>query len=165
MSTELADCIPGNDIPQADNLLRLRLSIDAIAAGMKTQEQIVEYTRITSRHVAYALHAARVLGFLNQEPSYRLTDMGRALCATRRMSDEERACIKQAYARSPVLTRLAPGLFDEPGPSLETIAGNIEEHARLARATARRRAQTLLSWRIQILEPEKYRFLLEPAAE
>jgi len=156
-----ADHIPGSDIPQADNLQRVRLVIDAVAAGQSTQEQVIAHTRVSLRHVAYALHAARVLGFLDLDGrSYQLTAAGRALCATRRMSDDERACFRRAYTQSPTLTALAPGLFDPEGPSIDDISAEIERRGRLSQATSRRRARALLSWRLQILDPQKYAYLL-----
>ncbi|MCU0656954.1 MAG: hypothetical protein MUF64_17370 [Polyangiaceae bacterium] len=158
------DHIPGNDIPQADNLQRVRLVVDAVAAGAPTQEQVIHHTRVSLRHVSYSLHAARVLGFLSQEGrAFRLTGAGRALCATRRMSEEERGAFREAYARSAILGALAPGLFDPTGPSVEAIAATIERRGRLSPATARRRARALLSWRLQILEPQKYAYLLDAA--
>lgn len=157
------DHIPGCDIPQADNLQRVRLVVDSVAAGFPTQEKIIVHTRVSLRHVSYSLHAARVLGFLDLDgrATYRLTETGRALCTTRRMSEEERACIREAYSKSPILAAIAPGLFDGEGPSVEAISAIIEQRGRLSLATARRRARALLSWRLQILEPQKYTYLLD----
>jgi hypothetical protein len=155
------DHIPGSDIPQADNLQRVRLVVDSVAAGHTTQERVIDHTRVSLRHVSYSLHAARVLGFLELDGrAYRLTPEGRALCATRRMSEEERTCIKDAYRRSDILAALAPGLFDEPGPTVDAISAAIERRGRLSQATARRRARALLSWRLQILDPQRYAYLL-----
>ena len=55
------------------------------------------------------------------------------------------------------------GLFDPVGPTVEAISATIERRGRLSPATARRRARALLSWRLQILEPQKYAYLLEAA--
>ena len=159
-----SDHIPGSDIPQADNLQRVRLVVDSVAAGYTTQEQVIDHTHVSLRHISYSLHAARVLGFLDLEGRvYRLTAPGRALCATRRLGEEERGCFREAYARSPILAALAPGLFDPVGPTVEAISAAIERRGRLSPATARRRARALLSWRLQILEPQKYAYLLEAA--
>jgi hypothetical protein len=156
------DHIPGSDIPQADNLQRVRLVVDAVAAGHPTQEQVIEHTRVSLRHVSYSLHAARGLGFLDLDGrTYHLTAPGRALCATRRMSEEERASFREAYSRNPILVTIAPGLFDPQGPSVDEITEIIERRGRLSPATARRRARALLSWRLQILEPQKYAYLLD----
>jgi hypothetical protein len=147
-----ADHIPGNDLPQADNLQRVRLVVAAVAAGHPTKNEVIAHT----------LHAARVLGFLDLDgKTYRLTPSGRALCATRRMSEEERSCFREAYSRSPILQAVAPGLFDEPGPSDEEITATIERRGRLSHETARRRARALRSWRMQILDPERYAYLLD----
>jgi hypothetical protein len=157
-----ADHIPGNDLPQADNLQRVRLVVAAVAAGHPTKNEVIAFTRHSLRHVSYALHAARVLGFLDLDGKvYRLTPSGRVLCTTRRMSEEERSCFREAYSRSPILQAVAPGLFDEPGPSDEEITATIERRGRLSRETARRRARALRSWRMQILDPKRYAYLLD----
>ena len=157
----LPECLPGSDIPQADNLQRVRLVVDAVAAGRTSQEAILADTHVSLRHVSYALHAARVLGLLElDQRALRLTASGRELCATRRLSDEERRILREACEKSPIITLLAPDLFGQPGPSVDAITATIEERARLSPATARRRARTLLSWRLQVLEPTKYAYLL-----
>ncbi|RYE84664.1 MAG: hypothetical protein EOO75_17840 [Myxococcales bacterium] len=160
-SDPLPECLPGSDIPQADNLQRVRLVVDAVAAGHTTQDAILADTHVSLRHVSYALHAARVLGLLEHEGrTFRLTPSGRELCATRRQSDDERRILREACSQSSIVSLLAPDLFGHPGPSVDAIAATIEERARLSPATARRRARTLLSWRLQVLEPTKYVYLL-----
>ncbi len=157
----LPECLPGSDIPQADNLQRVRLVVDAVAAGHTSQDAILATTHVSLRHMSYALHAARVLGLLTIENKvFRLTSTGRELCATRRQSEDERRILREACSQSPVVSLLAPDLFGQPGPSVDAIAALIEERARLSPATARRRARTLLSWRLQVLEPSKYAYLL-----
>ncbi len=149
-----ANFIEGCDIPQADNLQRVRKVIDVVAQGVSNADKVAEKTKISPRHVAYMLNAAKVLGFVTREEGFSLTEQGRAIAATPVDSEAERVCIREAYERSEVLRRLAPGLFSKRAPSLSVIANHIEEFGRLSRATAERRAQTLLSWRTQVLDPQ-----------
>lgn len=157
------DHIPGSDIPQADNLQRVRLVINAVAAGFPTQAQILKRTRIPLRHASYSLHAARLLGFLEKtdRTTYQLTEKGRMLCSSRRMSEEERTIFRDACNQCEILMVLAPGLLSKQPPSVEIICDTIERRGRLSHATAHRRARALLSWRAQLLEPQKYAYLLD----
>jgi hypothetical protein len=157
-----ANFIEGCDIPQADNLQRVRKVIDVVAQGVSNADKIADKTKITPRHVAYQLNAAKVLGFVTRGDGFFPTEQGLALAATPVDSEAERACIREAYERSEVLRRLAPGLFSKRAPSLSAIADRIEEFGRLSRATAERRAQTLLSWRTQVLDAQPS---LQPASK
>lgn len=143
-----------HQIPQADNLDDIRKVISGIAGGA-TPAQISEQTEISSRHVSYALQAARTLGWLAAGEKLEVTDLGRALLATPAGSLEERDAYRSAITESEVLKAIAPGLLVEATPSREELTAKIRKAAPdLSDETAKRRAQTLLSWRTRASDPQ-----------
>lgn len=137
------------EVPQADNLARIRLAVQAIAEGERATANIARALGVTERNVAYALQAARALGLLNGQ---RLTALGEQLIATVVGSEGERACLRRAISESPVVVAVAPALLGAEAPSSSALAAAIAKAGGLGQATAERRAQTLLSWREQVLD-------------
>ncbi len=110
---------------------------------------ISEATGISKRHVAYAVRAAQTLGLL---ASNKLTAAGLALLAFESKSLRERALLREAVLSSHVIRRLAPDLLNASPLERDVLADRIlREVPGLSRATAVRRAGTLLSWRAQLL--------------
>jgi hypothetical protein len=157
MST--APRIDSQDIPQADSLRNLRHIVDAIGLGASTAEQIEDRTQIASRHVAYALHAARTLGWVVEERGgWGLTALGAELRRTSAGGEEERACFRKSFKQSVPLQVLVPDLLEKHPPSREALTKHIEALSGLSLATADRRAQALLSWRNQMLSVQRSLF-------
>ena len=136
------------DVPQADNLSRVRAVVDAVASG-DDAEAIALRVSLAPRHVSYHLHAARVLDLVTLDP-LGLTARGRALVQTTPGSAEERAVLRRAVGESSTIRRLAPGLLGPEEPDVERLVGRVRDLAGLALATARRRAQALLRWRAHL---------------
>ncbi|MFO0760953.1 MAG: hypothetical protein U0359_31035 [Byssovorax sp.] len=138
------------EIPQADSLENVRRIVEAIASGASSRKDIEQKTDISLRHIDYTIHAAKSLGFLTDGDALAVSDRGRALIATARGTNEERAELRAAFKADAVLEQLAPDLLDEPGPSKATLTERIQKACpELSAATAARRAQTLLAWRSQ----------------
>lgn len=139
------------DIPQADNLARVRVVIDAIADGVSDIRSIADLTAISTRHVAYALRAARVLGWIDDSET-TLTPAGTALLATIPEGLEERSELRRAILTSDLLRTLAPDLLHAKPLPREELADRILDTVEgLSRATALRRAQAILAWRTYLL--------------
>lgn len=141
--------IDSADVPQADNLRAVRLVVRALSQGFREASSIAREAGIQPRHVAYAQNAARVLGLVDARGG--LTLRGASLLATVEHSEAERALLTQAYAESPALARLCPGLLSPEAPSRDALTQRLIDVAGLSRSTAERRAQTLLSWRAQLV--------------
>ena len=140
------------EIPQADSLENVRRVVEAIASGAATRKEISEKTDISLRHIDYAIHAAKSLGFLAEGEGLSVSDSGRALAATGRGSNEERDALKVAINANEVVSLLAPGLLADAAPAKADLTKHIQEACpELSEATAARRAQTLLAWRSQVL--------------
>jgi hypothetical protein len=138
------------DVPQANNLERVRKVVAVIASGVSEARKISEATGISLRHVAYAVRAAETLGLLANDDE--LTDAGVALLGTEPESLKERAELRGAVLRSRVIRVLVPELLHANAPGRDELADRIlREVEGLSRATAVRRAGTLLSWRAQLL--------------
>jgi predicted AAA+ superfamily ATPase len=135
------------EIPQTDRLDVIRRVIDAIAAGASTRFQIEQSTRLSPRHVNYALAAARVLGLARGKKDLALTALGSRLVLTEPTSPEERGVLVEAISGSSDLRKIAPSLLGRTEPDREQLARRIERLGGLSRATADRRAQALLAWR------------------
>lgn len=142
------------EIPQADNLANVRRALAALAGGAAAREQIAEQTGISLRHVGYALAAARVLGWLGDDDA-SITPAGRALLAAPAGSPDERAHLRRAIFACDVVKEVAPDLFEPAAPTTAALARRIFRFtAGIGKETARRRAQTLLAWRKQVLEQQ-----------
>ncbi|WP_437961845.1 hypothetical protein WME76_20835 [Sorangium sp. So ce119] len=142
------------EIPQADNLANVRRVLDALATGVAAKEQIAEQTGISLRHVGYALAAARVLGWLGDDDA-SVTPAGHALLAAPAGTPDERAHLRRAIFACDVVKEVAPDLFEPAAPTPSALARRIFRFtAGIGKETARRRAQTLLAWRKQVLEQQ-----------
>ncbi|WP_437707296.1 hypothetical protein WMF45_26545 [Sorangium sp. So ce448] len=140
------------EIPQADNLANVRRVLEALSGGVTEKEQISEQTGISLRHVGYALAAARVLGWLGDDGA-SITPAARELLATSSGSADERTHLRRAIFACEVVKEVAPDLLEPAAPTREALARRIFRFtAGIGKETARRRAQTLLAWRSQVLE-------------
>lgn len=142
------------DLPQASVLPKVRDVVAAIAAGHDADHRAAGVAAgLSPRHADYYGLAATITLGLATKTSKRLvtTALGRELLATPRASPAERAIFSRAIAESTSVTSIAPDLLDDSGPELEALTQRMV-HAGLSRATARRRASTLLSWRRYVLD-------------
>ncbi len=95
-----------------------------------------------------------MLGWIDAgEETLGVFEAGRKLLAERPGSAGERALLRAAVESAPVLRLLAPGLLGDTEPDRAVLCESIERQSGLSKSTAARRAQTLLSWRRQLLEP------------
>ncbi|KYF93669.1 hypothetical protein BE20_08755, partial [Sorangium cellulosum] len=142
------------EIPQADNLANVRRVLEALAGGATAKEAIAQQTGISLRHVGYALAAARVLGWLGDD-DVSITPAGRGLLAAPPGTADERAHLRRAIFACDVVKEVAPDLFEPAAPTAVALARRLyRSTAGIAKETARRRAQTLLAWRSQVLEQQ-----------
>src|SRR5690349_20902808 len=101
------------EIPQADSLDNVRRVVEAIAAGAASRKEISDKTDISVRHIDYAIHAAKSLGFLEASEALSIKDSGRSLAGTGRGSAEEREQLRAAIKVNDVITQLAADLLDD----------------------------------------------------
>jgi hypothetical protein len=145
--------LESKDIPQADSLENVRRIIDAVADGAKTKADVAERTGINPRHVLYGLHTARVLGFLVEEEGggFGVTAGGTTLRQSPAGSTAERDAFRTAIQDSEIIDSIAPQLLSDKPPTHDAITQKIVKLSGLSDSTAGRRAQTLISWRTQIV--------------
>ncbi|XXX72166.1 hypothetical protein WMF30_31420 [Sorangium sp. So ce134] len=142
------------EIPQADNLANVRSVLEALAGGATAKEAIAQQTGISLRHVGYALAAARVLGWLGDDDA-SITPAGRGLLAAPPGTADERTHLRRAIFACDVVREVAPDLFEPAAPTAVALARRLFRFtAGIGKETARRRAQTLLAWRSQVLEQQ-----------
>lgn len=140
------------NVPQASSLYRIRAVVDAIVEGDRSVQQIAKRTHLEPRQVSYALHSARVLGWLRfDESGCWLSDAGAHFLASAPDTGEEQLRFRQAIEQSSYLAEFAQGLVSPKELSVELLARQLARYAPLSKNTAARRAQTLLSWRSQAL--------------
>jgi hypothetical protein len=141
------------DAPQEDNLADVRSAVQAIADGLHDTQSIADRTGRSRRHVGYAINAAIGLGWLGEsDEGLALLDAGKALLAQKAGTAEERALHKRSIEESPTLKAIAPDLLAAAAPDRKKISDTIAALTGLSKATSDRRAQTLMSWRRQVLE-------------
>lgn len=141
--------------PQADRLGLVRAAVAAIEDGASTSAKVAIATGVAPRHARYCLHAARVLGLIENEEAPVISARGAALLAVPADSDEERAVFCQAIRESEPLGGLSEELLAPSNePSIAELARKIQAHDGGSESTAERRAQTLLCWRRYLLPQE-----------
>jgi hypothetical protein len=142
------------DIPQANDLAKVRAVVAAVAHGAQTLPDVIERTGYSLRHVEYRVHAARILGFVRIEDEGALvaTAAAERLLATGERTHDERAAFAQAIEASPELKVLAPELLGRQAPLADDLCERLIAVAGLSPATAMRRALGLLAWRRQVLD-------------
>jgi len=145
--------LESKDIPQADSLENVRRIIDAVADGSKTKADVSDRTGINPRHVLYGLHTARVLGFLVEEEGggFGVSELGKTLRNAAAGSAEEREAFRKSIQDSDIIGAIAPAILSDKPPTQDTITKQIVKLSGLSDSTAGRRAQTLISWRTQIM--------------
>jgi hypothetical protein len=139
-------------IPQADDLAKIRRAVAAVASGATSLAQIRRDIDLATRHAAYAVAAARTLGWLLPDEPLKASRHGADLLETEPGSREEAGAMRLAIQTSPILAVISPGLLGDKPPSRRQLTETIERRAGLAKSTASRRAATLLSWRRQLVD-------------
>jgi len=140
------------EIPQANSLDRIRDVVAAVAGGEKAHPGIGKRTSLSTRHVAYHVQAARVLGWVEgKNGELAATASGLKLLTLSVGESTERAHMRASLERSLIGKALSPNLLTLDPPAVELVAARIREVAELSEMTAKRRAQTLLSWRKRIV--------------
>jgi hypothetical protein len=139
------------DIPQAEDLTEVRELVSALLEVGTSTESLAAHTGFSDRHVCYRLHAAKVLGLIDDQRS--LTDRGDRLLATPPGSPDERSALSDAVASCPVVRLVAPDLLTAPALDLSQVSAALTQAAGLSPSTAERRARILEAWRQQLAEP------------
>jgi len=143
------------DVPQADDLGKVRVVVASLKEGPKPLEGIAEDTEYSLRHVHYRINAARILGLVQLVSRIAIiTEFGEALLRTPEGSPVERDFFKDCLRTSAIIQKLAPHLLSRREPTRLSLATRMERLAKLAPNTAKRRAGALLSWRRYILESQ-----------
>ena len=145
--------LESKDIPQADSLENVRRIVDAVVDGLRTKAEVSERTGINPRHVLYGLHTARVLGFVVEDEGggFSATEPGKSLHTLTANGSEELERFRAAIADSEIIAAIAPMLLSPKPPTQDAITQKIVKATGLSDSTAGRRAQTLVSWRTQIM--------------
>jgi|GEM_PF-3427388 len=144
--------LESKDIPQADSLENVRRIVDAVVDGLRTKAEVSERTGINPRHVLYGLHTARVLGFVTDgDGGFSATELGKALHGLTPNSTEELERFRTSIQANELIAAIAPQLLSSKPPTQDVITQKIVKATGLSESTAGRRAQTLVSWRTQLL--------------
>jgi hypothetical protein len=103
--------------------------------------------------VLYGLHTARVLGFVVEDEGggFSATEPGKSLHTLTANGPEELERFRASIADSEIIAAIAPLLLSPKPPTQDAITQKIVKATGLSDSTAGRRAQTLVSWRTQIL--------------
>jgi hypothetical protein len=140
------------DVPQEDDLAKVRLVLEGIAAGLWNTQDLADKSGVSRRHVGYGINAAIVLGWVVEgEEKLEVTPAGQALLAQAKGTPEERAELKKGVEASPALKEIAPDLLGEAAPTRVQLGERICAATGLSKSTGERRAQALLAWRRQVL--------------
>ncbi len=138
--------------PQADDLRKVRDTVDLISWRYNTREQIAKFWDVEERQGDYYANAACFLGFISRNlKGWQLSEKGERfihLPTTRRNK-----MLAESMFSHPVFYEAFLQIRNNASQSIEDVANIIQKHNEkgLADATLRRRARTILSW-IRYLE-------------
>ena len=155
--------VNAHEVPQANSLDKIRAVVAARAKGARDYQQMLEQTALSPRHLAYYIGAARVLGLLEGVGWGQPTNLGDKLVNSLAGSEREMQIFREAVRHSQVLQTIAPGLLGHDEITVDSLADRIAALSGLARATAERRAETLLTWRRRLAERQLSLFDLATA--
>ena len=143
------------DVPQHDDLAKLRALVEALNDGTEPSA-LGAAAGLTRRHVEYALHAGRILGWVSRsdDQTWSITGAGEALLGHPAGSDGERRFMRDAVMATALVRDIVPGLLDRTAPDEASVAGRLMAAAGLSPSTAARRALTLRLWREQLVAAE-----------
>ena len=140
------------DVPQEDDLGTVRLVVEAIGQGLQDTQGLAEKSGVSRRHVGYAINAAFVLGWVVEEPDrLAISPEGQKLLAQPSGSPAEKPLLRAAIEQSAAVQAIAKDLLAAEGPTRKVLSERIRDATGLSASTSERRAQTLLSWRRQVL--------------
>jgi len=135
------------DVPQANSLTAVGNLLALVQSGVQEKERLSRELRLVPREVDYYMHAARILGFANYEGrsgTFDLTAAGEKYLSAE-TPIEKRALLAAAVRESPVFRELEK-MFIERELDKDKVVQFLRDRTNLNTVTARRRADTILSW-------------------
>lgn len=161
--------IRSSDIPQADNLEDVILTVKAVSEGARTFQSIAERINKVERQGRYYRKAAEILGLIKTVSTNHslLTPLGRKLIR----SDEElrKRILIQSILEAEIIRRLIPFFeLHEAGLRRDEIIHFLEQLApHIGDSMLPRRVSTILSWltSLNIISERNGRYLLGEGAK
>jgi hypothetical protein len=149
--------VDGRDIPQANQLGKVRQLVEVCQRGKVTPTRLRTALGLDQRHLSYYRRAAEVLGFVSRlaDGAVQVTLFGGELCKTAQGSEEERAVVGNAVAQATSLSAFLEYLLGSESLTLSALSARITLVSGLGSSTAIRRAQCLERWRAFILGLEQ----------
>jgi hypothetical protein len=141
--------IATKDIPQADSLEKVMLTVEAVSKGKNSFQDIATYLRVTDRQGRYYRRAAEILRFIASVPHKNvstLTPLGQQLL--RKTGSKKTQTIATQILHVPIIQSVVGMLASSGGtatqPRLERSFRKIVPNT--TRKMADRRLMTILSW-------------------
>lgn len=138
--------IPISQVPQADELSKVIMAVEAVDNGCKTDLQIADYIGFSDRQGRYYRLAAEILNLLeNQNNSASLTDEGKDLIV---LDDENRirkirTILKENLLFKKILNRIEQS---DNGLIRAQIIDFLTELIEGSESTITRRYSTIINW-------------------
>ena len=133
-------------VPQADDIQRVMDFVKFVGQGIKNAESIANKLDIDPRQSSYYREAAEILGFLNEEQPYSLTELGKEFVSLDRT--KKTGLTKCALLCNPIVRTIVACLQTRVVESVtkKDIEDLISSISDLRGETVPRRAQTILAW-------------------
>lgn len=155
------------DLPQADKLDRVIMTVEAVSLGMVLDSSIANYIGFTDRQGRYYRHAAELLGFItNFNNNAQITEFGKDLMS----SDEsgrkyilQQAILNNALFKT-ILNEIQKSSSGLSKKQIEQFLFNITIDPSIA--TISRRLSTLLQWlvdkKIELINKVENKYFYNP---
>lgn len=142
--------------PQADDIRRVRDTVDLISWGYTSRDQVSEFWGIDKRQGDYYANAGMYLGLINKgEEGWMLSSLGRkfiSLATTKRNK-----LLGERILSHPVFYYAAAYYFEHGVvPNLDLVCKELQRHTdhEFAASTLRRRSKTIYSWLDYLIKAE-----------
>lgn len=139
-----------SNIPQADELERVILTVEAVQAGSKSDKEIADYVGFTDRQGRYYRLAAEILGLIrNQDNSANLTAEGESLIELdekHRLQEIRNKLLNDQFFNA-VLTFIE---INQNGVNKNELVNFLTSIVVGAKSTIERRLYTILNWLLHV---------------
>lgn len=140
--------IPITKVPQADELNKVILAVEAVYQECKTDQEIADYIGFTDRQGRYYRLAAEILGLLKNDRNYAsLTQTGTELIV---LDDSNRIKKIRTILKENILFKTILDEIDKfpEGISRGELSNFLKENIEGSESTIERRLSTIINWMV-----------------
>lgn len=142
------------DIPQANSLEKVLLSVIAVNSGANSSQDIADVIGMSDRQGRYYRRAAEIFGFIERDERNNsvITSLGKSLLGEINYDPKNTIVLKDHILRIPVIEDILDAFSDEERITESAIISKLEEYTEDGEATTttKRRNSTIVRWMTEV---------------